>query len=112
MNVEQIVKQYPLLFDFLNQFFHESAYEEFPSADNATHLVEEAIASLFQEGLHTTDVKELAKEMYFFIHTPLYEGIKEEALQEVLKVELMGLKPVEFVRYLSYTLTIEQWKTK
>ncbi|PLS19188.1 hypothetical protein CVD28_01915 [Bacillus sp. M6-12] len=110
--MEQVVKQYPLMFDFLNQYFHENAYEDNPFADNASHLVEEAVNELFQKGLYSPQVEKLKEEMYFFIHTPILPGFKDSCLEKTLRVELMGLKPLEFVQYVYYTITIEQWKRK
>lgn len=110
--MEQVIKQYPLLFEFLNKYFHENAYEDYPLADNATHLIEESVVELFQKGMHSTHVRTLLEEMHYFIHTPIWKELKDDSLQDVLKVELIGLKPLDFVQHLYYIITIEQWKQR
>lgn len=110
MNVERIVKKYPILIDFLTNHFSQDMYKKYPYAENAQELLEEIVPDFYEDFIGTVVLDKLMEEMYFFIHTPILEEHKDNVLHPILEVELMGLKPIEFLRYLYYRFLIEKWK--
>ena len=109
MALKRLETNYPTLHQFLASHFHQDAFYECDFAKTMNDLISDVINSLFMNRLEIEPafVKELRGEMERFLNDVTFDSFKIHFLEENVDTDMGGLEPLEFLRYLYYTLKME-----
>jgi len=107
-----IKAKHEALFTFLDDYFNLEAYESLDESENALHLVDFAMEELFEEEYDFDYIKDVILQTESFLKMPIQEVNKSIYIKQHVGVEMIGLTPVEFLRFVFYRLKVEQWKKR
>lgn len=107
-----IALSYEEMFEFLNDYFNLDCLDVDEEAENALDLINIAMEELFYEEYDHDYIQVLLTQIESFLQVPIHESGKALYIRQHVAVEMAGLTPLEFLKFIKYRLKAEVWKKK
>lgn len=106
-----IKAHYDEMFGFLENHFNHRLMED-NDVENALDLIDLMIYKVYEVNYNSNQIQKILELMESFLAIPMHETGLSLYIRNHVGVEMIGLKPKQFLQFVYYRLVAEQWKRK